>query len=79
MANARLALTESQFVKQASDMVTIVMHAELVLDDGGHASRGPVIIGEAESHGPLAIDLRHAIQLLPGKTAGPAGSLAALE
>jgi len=79
MAHARFALAEPQLVKQASHVIAIVVHAKLRFDDRGHARRRPVIIGKTESHGPLAINLRYPVQLLPGKAAGPAGGLAALE
>jgi len=55
------------------------MHAELALDDGSHARRGPMIVRKAERHGPVVIDLRYTIELVSRKPTGTSGSLAALK
>jgi len=77
--HSRLALAQSQFVKKPADVIAIVVDGKLGLNYGRHARRGPMIVGETVRHGTVAINLRHAVQLLPGQAAGPAGSFAALQ
>jgi hypothetical protein len=37
MPGSRLALAQTQLIEQATDVVAVVVDAELGLDDGGHA------------------------------------------
>jgi hypothetical protein len=37
MPGSRLPLAQTQLIEQATDVVAIVVDAELGLDDGGHA------------------------------------------